>query len=162
MTQAIIYPGTFDPITHGHMDLIDRACKLFPKVIVAIAENRQKKTLLTLDERYQLIKTVLQSYPTVEVKCFNGLLYEFAKSCKVNTILRGLRAVSDFEFEFQLANMNRKLSPDFETVFLTPSEQYSFISSTLIREIASLGGDTSTFVHPEVQRKLVEKFSPTA
>ena len=150
MEQKILYPGTFDPITNGHTDLIERASKLFDKVIVAVASSPKKQTRFHLDERIALAAKVLKLYDNVEIVGFSGLLTDFAKQQQTNLILRGLRAVSDCEFEFQLAGMNRKLSPEIETIFLTPSEQYSYISSTLVREIASLGGDVSQFVHPAV------------
>lgn len=155
MTKTVIFPGTFDPITLGHQDLIERAVELFDKVIVAVAENINKKTLLTLDQRVDLCQQVFNTDKIV-VEGFNGLLVDFVKSHNTNTVVRGLRVVSDFEYEFQLANMNRRLNPDFETVFLTPSEQYSFVSSTLVREISALGGDVSPFVSPVVMKKLKE------
>lgn len=157
--QTIVYPGTFDPFTNGHRDLVERALKLFDKVIIAVAENPQKKPLLTLSERVELIQTILKAYPKVEVKGFSGLLYKFTEQCNAHIILRGLRAISDFEFEFQLATMNRRLSPNLETVFLTPSEHFSFLSSTLVRQIAELGGDISQFVDQEVVHLLKKKLS---
>jgi pantetheine-phosphate adenylyltransferase len=162
MPTIVVYPGTFDPITNGHKDLIERALHLFDEVIVAVAKNPQKKPLFTLNERVELAKNVLQPYDRVKVEGFSGLLYEFAKASKAKVILRGLRAVSDFEFEFQLANMNRRLAPDIETAFLTPSEHFSFISSSLIREIAMLGGDIQSFVHPAVAAMLEEKCKLTS
>lgn len=154
MVNTVLYPGTFDPITNGHTDLIERASKLFDKVIVAIAESPKKQPRFTLDERINLATEVLKGADNIQILGFSSLLTEFAKQQNANLILRGLRAVSDFEFEFQLAGMNRKLSPEIETIFLTPSEQHSYISSTLIREIASLGGDVSQFVHPVVAKAL--------
>jgi pantetheine-phosphate adenylyltransferase len=148
--STVIFPGTFDPITLGHQDLVERAANLFDHIIVAIAENTHKKTLLPLEVRVKLCEQVFKNKPNVTVCSFTGLLVNFVKEQNCNTIIRGLRVISDFEYEFQLANMNRRLKPDFETVFLTPSEQYSFISSTMVREIASLGGDISSFVAPEV------------
>lgn len=154
MKKTAIYPGTFDPITNGHTDLVERAAKLFDRVIVAIAANTKKGPMLDLDVRIELASQVLGHLDNVEVCGFSCLLTKFAEQRGANIIIRGLRAVSDFEYEFQLANMNRAQSPDIESVFLTPSEQYSFVSSTLIREIASLDGDVSKFVHPVVNAAL--------
>lgn len=159
MQITAIYPGTFDPITNGHLDLIARASKIHDKVMVAVAENKDKRPLFSLDERVAMIKEVTQEFDSVSVEGFDNLLVDFAKQQKADVILRGLRAVSDFEFEFQLAGMNRRLSPDLETVFLTPAEQYEFISSSMIREIAKLGGDVSSCVPETVQQKLIQKFS---
>jgi pantetheine-phosphate adenylyltransferase len=158
MKNCIIYPGTFDPLTNGHADIIARAANLFEKVIVAVAANPKKKPTFDLAQRVSLARIALADLPTVEVCGFSNLLTEFARSQQANIILRGLRAVSDFEFEFQLAGMNRHLDPTLETVFLTPSEAYSYISSTLVREVASLGGNVSAFVHPQVMAALQEKF----
>ena len=141
-----IYPGTFDPATLGHVDLISRAAKLFDEVVVAVAENREKTPLFSLDKRVAMLDEVVTGMVNVRVIGFNNLLIDCAREQKANTILRGLRAVSDFEYEFQLASMNRHLDPDVETTFLTPSESYAFLSSTLIKEVASLGGDVSDFV----------------
>jgi len=149
MTTAL-YPGTFDPITNGHSDLVARAELLFDKVVVAIAANPGKQPAFTLDERVAMAKQVLAGHDRVEVIEFDSLLVNFAGKCGASVILRGLRAVSDFEYEFQLAGMNRRLAPEIETVFLTPSEQFAYISSSLVREVASLGGDVSDFVHPVV------------
>ena len=157
--NIVVYPGTFDPITNGHADLIDRAGKLFDKVIVAVAASPKKQPLFTLEQRIKLADEVVGGRPGVEVCGFDGLLTEFMKTRNANVLLRGLRAVSDFEYEFQLANMNRALSPEIESLFLTPSEQYSFISSTLIREIASLKGNVSKFVHPQVEAALKEQLA---
>ena len=154
MKNKAIYPGTFDPITNGHTDLIERASKLFDHVLVAIAASSRKTPLLTLERRVDLATAVLAHIPNVEVCGFDTLLTEFSQKQDVNIILRGLRAVSDFEYEFQLASMNRHVVPNIETVFLTPSEKYSFISSSLVREIASFNGDTSLFVHPLVAAAL--------
>jgi pantetheine-phosphate adenylyltransferase len=154
MRNKAIYPGTFDPITNGHTDLIERAAKLFDHVLVAIAANSRKTPLLSLAQRVELATAVLAHLPNVEVCGFDTLLTEFSQKKGVNIILRGLRAVSDFEYEFQLASMNRHVAPKIETIFLTPSEKYSFISSSLVREIASFGGDTSLFVHPSVVKVL--------
>lgn len=152
--NTIIYPGTFDPITNGHTDLVQRASRLFGTVIVAIAENPSKSPQFSLKQRIDLVTQVLANINNVKVLGFDILLTEFAKKHQANTILRGLRAVSDFEYEFQLASMNRHLAPDIETLFLTPAEQFSFISSNLVREIAKLGGDVSQFVHPIVAAAL--------
>ena len=154
MHNLVIYPGTFDPITNGHTDLIERAARLFDRVIVAVAESTPKKPTLSFDLRVELSKRVLSHLHNVEVCGFNSLLIDFAAQKEAHIILRGLRAVSDFEYEFQLANMNRKLCPQIESVFLTPAEQYSYISSTLVREIATLGGDVSQFVDVAVAEAL--------
>lgn len=159
MKITAIYPGTFNPITHGHTDLVERASRLFERVIVAIAESAGKSPTFTLDERVTMTQAVLKPIKNVEVIGFGTLLADFAASQNAAVIIRGLRAVSDFEYEFQLANMNRHLAPKLETIFLTPSEQYSFISSSLVREIASLGGDVSAFVAPLVVKALKDKFS---
>jgi len=159
MNITAIYPGTFDPITNGHLDLICRASKLYGRVIVAAATSLGKKPLFGLDERVSLIKTVVSDLPNVEVIGFNTLLVDCAKQHQASVIIRGLRAVSDFEYEFQLAGMNRRLSPEIETVFLTPAEQYEFISSSMIREIAQLKGDVSSFVPDSVKQRLIEKFT---
>lgn len=155
--NIVVYPGTFDPITHGHTDLIERASRIFDKVIVAVAASPAKSPMFNLEQRIDLAEQVTSKLDNIEVIGFSGLLTQFMQSHNANVLLRGLRAVSDFEYEFQLANMNRALSPDIETVFLTPSEHYSYISSTLIREIASLHGDVSKFVHPMVENALKEK-----
>jgi pantetheine-phosphate adenylyltransferase len=147
---SAVYPGTFDPITNGHTDLIHRAALLFGRVIVAVAANPTKTPAFTLDERVQLAREVLMEFPNVEIQSFETLLVDFVHKNNAQVILRGLRAVSDFDYEFQLAGMNRRLAPDVETLFLTPAEQYSYISSSLVREIAGLGGDVSPFVHEKV------------
>jgi len=154
MNRNAIYPGTFDPITNGHQDLVRRAATIFDHVIVAIAANPNKAPMFPLDARVSLARRVLHDLPNVEVLGYAGLTVEFAKKHNVGVVVRGLRAVSDFEFEFQLANMSRHLERDIETVFLTPQEQFTFISSTLVREIAVLGGDVSEFVHPIVEVEL--------
>lgn len=156
--STIIYPGTFDPITHGHTDLVERASKLFDRVIVSIAQSEKKNPLFSLEERSELARTALSHLSNVEVKGFDYLMVHYALDQKADAVLRGLRAVSDFEYEFQLANMNRALSPTTETLFLTPAEKYSYISSSLVREIASLNGDITPFVHPAVASALQEKF----
>jgi pantetheine-phosphate adenylyltransferase len=145
-----VYPGTFDPITRGHEDLVRRASNLFDEVIVAVADSRGKRPFLDVDERVAMAKEALAAYRNVRVEGFSGLLMEFLRKHDAKIILRGLRAVSDFEYEFQMAGMNRKLYPDVETLFLTPAEQYMFISATMVREIVSLGGDVSPFVNPLV------------
>lgn len=155
--KTAIYPGTFDPITNGHTDLVERAARLFDEVIVAIASSPKKETLLELEQRTELAREVLGHLENVRVVGFDTLLTSFAQQQGAKIIIRGLRAVSDFEYEFQLANMNRAQYADIETVFLTPSEQYSYISSTLIREIATLGGAVSQFVHPAVAKALAEQ-----
>lgn len=154
MKKVAIYPGTFDPITNGHTDLVERAAKLFDQVIVAIAASTQKGPMLDLELRISLASQVLGHLDNVEVTGFDCLLTRFAEKRGANIIVRGLRAVSDFEYEFQLANMNRALNPGIESVFLTPAEQYSFVSSSLVREISSLNGDVSKFVHPVVDAAL--------
>ncbi|MBL4638658.1 MAG: pantetheine-phosphate adenylyltransferase [Proteobacteria bacterium] len=157
MITTAIYPGTFDPITNGHVDLVIRASKLFDKVIVAIAINPGKTPAFSLSERVGFAEQTLTGMTNVEVCGFEGLLVEVAKQKNANVIIRGLRAVSDFEHEFQLASMNRKMEPDVETLFLTPAEQFSYISSSLVREIAALGGDVSDFVAPCVATELKTK-----
>lgn len=159
MSSTVVYPGTFDPITLGHMDLIERGLRHFDKVIVAVAASPKKKPLFSLDERVALAKEVTKPLGNVEVLGFSNLLVDFAREHGAQVILRGLRVVSDFEYEFQLANMNRVLAPDLESLFLTPSEQYSFISSTFVREIAFLKGDVSKMVHPKVLEALQERFA---
>jgi pantetheine-phosphate adenylyltransferase len=153
-----VYPGTFDPVTNGHTDLVARASKLFDRVIVAVARDTAKATFCGLDQRVELARLVLADFANVEVVAFSGLLVRFCQAQQAEVVIRGLRAVSDFEYEFQLAGMNRRLAPDVETLFLTPAEQYAFISSSLVREIARLGGDVAEFVHPAVQEALAEKF----
>ena len=152
--RVALYPGTFDPITNGHIDLVARASTLFEKVVVGVAESPGKGPALPLDERVELARTALAGFANVEVQGFNSLLAHFVHEIGAGVLLRGLRAVSDFEYEFQLASMNRHLIPDVETLFLTPAEQHSFISSSLVREVARLGGDVSGFVHPAVAKAL--------
>jgi len=159
MGSSAMYPGTFDPITHGHLDLVRRACRIFDRVVIAIAANPSKAPLFSLQERVALAREVVAALPNVEVSGYTGLTVDFAREQGLNVIMRGLRAVSDFEFEFQLATMSRHLDGEAETVFLTPTEQYNFVSSTLIREIASLGGNVSEFVHPAVAEALRGKFA---
>jgi pantetheine-phosphate adenylyltransferase len=155
--KTAVYPGTFDPITNGHTDLVLRATRLFDRVVVGVAVDTAKRPVFGIDERLELAELALVDAPNVEVVAFEGLLVHFCRAQGAHIVIRGLRAVSDFEFEFQLASMNRRLAGEIETVFLTPAEQYAFISSTLVREIARLGGDVSDFVHPEVQRLLASK-----
>jgi len=152
-----IYPGTFDPITKGHSDLVERALHMFDKVIVAIAQNTNKAPVFSIQERIGMASVALQNHTGVEILPMTGLLVDFAKQHNAKVILRGLRAVSDFEYEFQLAGMNRKLAPEIETLFLTPAENYAYISSSLVREIAALGGDVSPFVHKNVMAELVKR-----
>ena len=159
MNITAIYPGTFDPITDGHLDIILRASKLFHKVIVAVAENKGKTPLFSMEERVGMVGEVTAHLTNVSIIGFGNLLVDCAKEQQANVVLRGLRAVSDFEYEFQLAGMNRRLSPELETMFLTPAEQYEFISSSMIREIAKLNGDVSSFVPACVEQKLIKKFS---
>lgn len=159
MNITAIYPGTFDPITNGHLDLIHRASKLYRHVIVAVAASKGKKPLFSLEERVALVEEVVIDFSNVSVIGFDTLLVDCAKQHQAGVIIRGLRAVSDFEYEFQLAGMNRRLSPDIETVFLTPAEQYEFISSSMIREIAQLNGDVSSFVPELIKQRLTQKFT---
>ena len=159
MKITAIYPGTFDPVTNGHLDIIARAAKLYHKVIVAVAVNRNKQPLFDVDQRVALIEQVTTEFINVEIIGFDNLLVDCAKQQDANVVLRGLRAISDFEYEFQLAGMNRRLSPELETMFLTPAEQYGFISSSMIKEIARLGGDVSEFVPDNVLQRLIEKFN---
>jgi pantetheine-phosphate adenylyltransferase len=152
----VIYPGTFDPITRGHEDVVRRAAGLFGEVIVAVAESREQ-TLFTLNERVEMSREIFADFNNVRVEGFNGLLMNFVREHDARVVLRGLRAVSDFEYEFQLAGMNRNLYPEVETLFLTPAEQYTFISATMVREVARFGGDVSKFVSPYVVEKLRNK-----
>jgi pantetheine-phosphate adenylyltransferase len=154
MNHTAVYPGTFDPVTSGHEDLARRASRLFDKVILAVADSRAKKPFFTLDERVEMAREVLKDLPNVQVMGFSGLLMKFVQDQGARVVVRGLRAVSDFEYEFQLAGMNRGMYPDVETVFLTPGEQFMFISATIVREISVLGGDTSKFVPPFVAERL--------
>jgi pantetheine-phosphate adenylyltransferase len=158
MMRSVVYPGTFDPVTNGHTDLIARAAKLCDRVVVAVAQDTGKSTTFTAEERVALVREVCGSIANVEVVAFSGLLVEFARQTKVHVIMRGLRAVSDFEYEFQLAGMNRRMAPDIETLFLTPAEQYAYISSSLVMQIARLGGDVSPFVAPAVHTALRQRF----
>ena len=157
MNSKAVYPGTFDPLTSGHEDIVRRASGLFSEVVVAVADNTSKKSFFNLDERVEIARQVLSDCPNVRVVGFSGLLMQFVREQGASVVVRGLRAVSDFEYEFQLAGMNRKLFPEVETLFLTPAEQYMFISASLVREIALLGGDVSQFVSPLVQDALQRK-----
>jgi pantetheine-phosphate adenylyltransferase len=152
-----IYPGTFDPMTLGHSDVVRRASQLFDRIIVVVAVGHHKKTLFSLDERMEMVREVVRPYPGVTVESFSGLMRDFVVERGAKAMIRGLRAVTDFDYEFQLAGMNRSLMPDVETVFLTPSTSYQFISSTFVREIASLGGEVDKFVDPLVAARLAEK-----
>ena len=158
MTQRAIYPGTFDPMTKGHVDLIERACKLFDEIVIAIAASEAKKPLFTLDERIQIAEKIFESNDKVKVVGFSGLLVDLAKDNDAKILIRGLRVVADFEYEFQLANMNRAMMPELESVFLTPKEQYSYISSSLVKEICKMGGDVSEFVDPISLSELKRKY----
>ena len=158
-TKTVIYPGTFDPITNGHVDLTERAARLFDRVVVAIAHSEKKTPLFNLEERVALCEQTLSHVENVEVVGFSNLLTDFARSQGANCVLRGLRAVADFEYEFQLANMNRAMWPEFESVFLTPSEHLSYISSSLVREIAALDGDITPFVPEQVAAALKQRFA---
>lgn len=159
MSHTAVYPGTFDPVTLGHEDLVRRASRLFDRVILAVADSRAKKPFFTLDERVEMASAVLKDLPNVTVMGFSGLLMQFVQEQGARVVVRGLRAVSDFEYEFQLAGMNRGIYPDVETVFLTPGEQFMFISATIVREISVLGGDTSKFVPPHVAERLRNKIT---
>ena len=152
-----VYPGTFDPLTRGHEDLVRRASGLFDKLVVGVADSKAKSPFFSLEERMETAHEVLGHYPNVHVESFSGLLKDFVRRHDARVIVRGLRAVSDFEYEFQMAGMNRYLLPDVETLFLTPSDQYQFISGTIVREIAILGGDVSKFVFPSVEKWLLQK-----
>ncbi|HQV89368.1 MAG TPA: pantetheine-phosphate adenylyltransferase [Nitrosomonas sp.] len=157
--NKVIYPGTFDPITRGHEDLVRRASRLFDQVVVAVAVSSGKKPFFTLEERVEMAQQALSDCSNVQIMAFSGLLMNFLQQQNARIILRGLRAASDFEYEFQMAGMNRCMYPDVETLFMTPSEQYMFISATMVREIASLGGNADAFVHPLVAKKLREKLA---
>ncbi|HIG64450.1 MAG TPA: pantetheine-phosphate adenylyltransferase [Methyloprofundus sp.] len=159
MNITAIYPGTFDPVTNGHLDIIARAAKLYYKVIVAVAVNSNKTPLFSIEQRVALLEQVTTEFTNVNIIGFDNLLVDCAKQQGANVVLRGLRAISDFEYEFQLAGMNRRLSPELETMFLTPAEQYEFISSSMIKEIARLGGDVTEFVPENVLNHLIKKFN---
>lgn len=157
MHTLAIYPGTFDPFTTGHFDLIRRSSEFFDRIIVAVANNINKKTLFSTEERVAMIRDVVASMPRVEVDSFTGLLVDFMRSRQAHVVLRGLRAISDFEYEFQLAQMNRKLYPEFEIVYMMPDERYTYISSSLVKEVAALGGDISGLIPDEIRPKLLAK-----
>ena len=158
--RTAIYPGSFDPLTNGHLDVIERAAKLFDRVVVAVAKSDSKHPLFTLGERLMMVKSAVGHLPHVEADSFDGLLIEYVARQKAQAVVRGLRAVSDFEFEFQLALMNRKLNDDFETIFMMPKDTYTFLSSRIVKEIAQLGGDVSSFVPPHVKTALIKKLKP--
>lgn len=157
-----MYPGTFDPITNGHHELVRRAAQVFERVVVAVAESPNKRPVFSLAERTRMAREVLADLPNVSVDSYSGLTVEYAHAHELGTVIRGLRAVADFEYEFQLSSMNRHLRPEVETVFLCPEAEYTFISSTLVREVAALGGDVGRFVHPVVKRALHERFAQAA
>ncbi len=159
MNKIAIYPGTFDPITYGHLDVIERTCRIFPKVIVAVAETSRKNLLFNFKERVEMVRKITKNIKGVEVKTFDGLVVDFARKNKNKVLVRGLRMISDFEYEFQMALTNRRIAEDIETIFLMPSEKHSFISSTMLKEIAPLGADIATFVPGLVAKKLKEKLS---
>jgi pantetheine-phosphate adenylyltransferase len=160
--RTAIYPGSFDPLTNGHWDLIQRAAKLFDRVIVAVAKNQSKHPLFTLAERLAQVKQAVKPLPNVEADAFDGLLIEYVASRRAQTVVRGLRAVSDFEFEFQLALMNRKLNENIETIFMMPKDTYTFLSSRIVKEIARLGGDVGAFVSPHIEAALKKKLKAAA
>jgi pantetheine-phosphate adenylyltransferase len=158
MKKIAIYPGTFDPITNGHLDLVNRAVRIFDEVIIAVAPSQKKQPLFTVRERLVLIKNAIRGNKKAKVEAFNGLLVDYAAQKKANSILRGLRAISDFEYELQMAHMNRRLNSDIETVFVMPSEEYSFLTSSIVKEVASFGGSVKGLVPEEVEIALREKF----
>jgi pantetheine-phosphate adenylyltransferase len=158
--RTAIYPGSFDPLTNGHLDVIERAAKLFDRVVVAVAKNESKQPLFTLEERVELVRRSIQHLRGVEADSFDNLLVEYVEQQSAQAVVRGLRAVSDFEFEFQMALMNRKLNERIETIFMMPKDTYTFLSSRIVKEIASLGGDVSAFVPAHVRKALAEKLSP--
>ena len=160
--RTVIYPGSFDPLTNGHLDLIQRAARLFDKLIVAVALNEDKKPLFTQQERVKMLRGATQQFPNVEIDSFDGLLVNYVERCSGQAVMRGLRAVSDFEFEFQLALMNRKLNERVETIFMMPKDTYTFLSSRIVKEIARLGGDVSAFVPAEVRTALAARFVASA
>jgi pantetheine-phosphate adenylyltransferase len=157
MAGIAIYPGTFDPVTRGHIDIVERARKMFDRVVIGVADSPAKQPFFNLAERLDMLQTVFADDDEVVVRPFSGLLIDFARDCDAGIIVRGLRAISDFEYEVQLAGMNRSLAPEIETVFLTAAQRYAFVSSSLVREIARLDGDVSEFLHPEVLRRLTTK-----
>jgi len=157
MTGCAIYPGTFDPVTRGHIDICERALKMFDHVVIGVADSLAKQPFFDIDERLDMLQTVFDDNARISVKPFSGLLIDFARECDAEVIVRGLRAISDFEYEVQLAGMNRSLAPEIETVFLTAAQRYAFVSSSLVREIARLDGDVSEFLHPEILKRLTAK-----
>jgi pantetheine-phosphate adenylyltransferase len=161
MTKIAIYPGTFDPVTRGHIDICERASKMFDQVVIGVADSLAKEPFFNIDERLSMLETVFEDSPRILVKPFSGLLIDFARDCGADVIIRGLRAISDFEYEVQLAGMNRSLAHEIETVFLTAAQRYAFVSSSLVREIARLKGDVSEFLHPVVLDRLTHKLNQT-
>ncbi len=157
MTAIAIYPGTFDPVTRGHIDICHRALKMFDQVVIGVADSLAIQPFFDIDERFDMLQTVFADSDRISVKPFSGLLIDFARDCDADVIIRGLRAISDFEYEVQLAGMNRSLAPEIETVFLTAAQRYAFVSSSLVREIARLDGDVSEFLHPEILKRLTDK-----
>lgn len=157
MAGIAIYPGTFDPVTRGHIDIVERARKMFDRVVIGVADSPAKQPFFNLDERLEMLQTVFADDDEILVRPFSGLLIDFARDCDAAIIVRGLRAISDFEYEVQLSGMNRSLAPEIETVFLTAAQRYAFVSSSLVREIARLDGDVSEFLHPEILKRLTEK-----
>ena len=154
-----IYPGSFDPVTLGHLDVIERASKLFDHLVIGVLNNSVKSPLFSIEERVNMIEEAIKDLPNVEVKCFGGLTVEFAKECEANAVVRGLRAVTDFDYELQLAQLNRVISPEVDTVFLTTNLKYAYLSSSSVKEVASYGGDISHFVTPYVEEKVKEKYA---
>ncbi|MDJ0828123.1 MAG: pantetheine-phosphate adenylyltransferase [Rhodobacter sp.] len=157
MSSVAIYPGTFDPVTRGHIDICQRALKVFDRVVIGVADSLAKQPFFDIDERFDMLETVFADTDRISVRPFSGLLIDFARECNADVIIRGLRAISDFEYEVQLAGMNRSLAPEIETVFLTAAQPFAFVSSSLVREIARLDGDVSEFLHPEILRRLTDK-----
>jgi len=158
MKNVAVYPGSFDPITNGHVDIINRGLKFFEKIIVAVLENPKKKSLFSTKQRVAMINSIYQNEENIEVKAFEGLLVEFAKNNKAKIVMRGLRAISDFEYEFQMALMNKKLDSEIETFFMVPSLKYSFLSSKLVKEVCMLGGSLTGLIAPQIEKNIVEKF----
>ena len=161
MTRIAVYPGTYDPVTRGHIDICERALKVFDHLVIGVADSPSKIPYFSIDERFDMLQTVFASNERISIKPFSGLLIEFARECGADVILRGLRDISDFEYEVQLAGMNRSLASEIETVFLTAAQRYAFVSSSLVREIASLDGDVSEFLHPDTLARLSEKLKNT-
>ena len=157
MSAIAIYPGTFDPVTRGHIDICQRGLKMFDKIVIGVADSLAKKPFFDIDERFEMLETVFADSDRISIRPFSGLLIDFARECGADVIIRGLRAISDFEYEVQLAGMNRSLAPEIETVFLTAAQRYAFVSSSLVREIARLDGDVSEFLHPVILQRLTQK-----